>query len=42
MESAEKGDRMSSPHVDEEKREKAMVYKERQERIDGGDSILVS
>ena len=52
MESAEKGGRMSSPHVDEEKRGKATVYKgkkEKKEGIGGGekkkirqDSFLVS
>ena len=32
MESAEKGGRMSSPHVDEEKRGKATVYKGKKEK----------
>ena len=32
MESAEKEGRMSSPHVDEEKRGKATVYKERKKK----------
>ena len=35
MESAEKGGRMSSPHVDEEKRGKATVYKEKKEKKEG-------
>ena len=35
MESAEKEGRMSSPHVDEEKREKATVYKERKKKKEG-------
>ena len=35
MESAEKEGRMSSPHVDEEKRGKATVYKERKKKKEG-------
>ena len=35
MESAEKGGRMSSPHVDEEKRGKATVYKGKKEKKEG-------
>ena len=41
MESAEKGGRMSSPHVDEEKRGKATVYKGEKKKI-REDSFLVS
>ena len=37
MESAEKEGRMSSPHVDEEKRGKATVYKERKKKKKGRD-----
>ena len=35
MESAEKGGRMSSPHVDEEKRGKATVYKGKKKKKEG-------
>ena len=35
MESAEKGGRMSSPHVDEEKRGKSTVYKGKKEKKEG-------
>ena len=35
MESTEKGGRMSSPHVDEEKRGKATVYKGKKEKKGG-------
>ena len=35
MESAEKGGRMSSPHVDEEKRGKVTVYKGKKEKKEG-------
>ena len=38
MESAEKGGRMSSPHVDEEKRGKATVYKGKKEKKGGSEA----